>query len=270
MTGRGSCVARGRPHVGPQPPPSVSGAYPEARPLLVRFLIAGRNGDARRARPCAGRTWGPGFNLFAPLHGGSARWLAGRHLRHASGPAEHRRSNAVATDCWRDRPGWRAVVGGLLAVQRVSYVAALGGVMADAPRLAAPRPVPARERRDRHPGDVLHRDRLLVVGQHVRRGARQDPKARVQTRQHRAQAAVPQRDHDPKLQAVLRPPPTPSRRAAHLPASPDIRRRMSGGTRSPPGRGALPQFPSSTSERSTPSTPLAAIIGVAGGSQIDP
>jgi len=122
-------------------------------------------------------------------------------------------------------------------------------------RASRPPPSSCRERRDRHPGDVLHRDRLLVVGQHVRRRSRQDPKARVQTRQHRAQAAVPQRDHDPKLQAVLRPPPTPSRRAAHFPASPDIRRRMSGGTRSPPGRGGLPQFPSSPSERSTPSTP---------------
>src|SRR5947207_791555 len=57
------------------------------------------------------------------------------------------------------------------------------------------------------------------------------------------------------LIAVLRPPPTPSRLAAHFPGSPVIGRVAPVVFRSPPGRGGPPQFPSPPSERSAPSTP---------------
>ena len=47
-------------------------------------------------------------------------------------------------------------------------------------------------------------------------------------------------------QAVLRPPPTPTRHDTHFPAQTGYRTRRSGGTRRPPGRGGPPQFPSLT------------------------
>ena len=54
---------------------------------------------------------------------------------------------------------------------------------------------------------------------------------------------------------VLRPPPTPSRPAAHFPARTGYRAPRSGAVPQSPGRGRPPQFPPPPSERSTPSTP---------------
>src|SRR6266540_843104 len=60
----------------------------------------------------------------------------------------------------------------------------------------------------------------------------------------------------PRAQAVLRPPPTPTRHATHFPGSPVIGRVAPTATfRRPPGRGGPPQFPPPPSERSTPHTP---------------
>ena len=57
-------------------------------------------------------------------------------------------------------------------------------------------------------------------------------------------------------QAVLRPPPTPTRPAIHFPGSPVIRTPRSGDKiRRSPGRGGPPQFPSPPSMRSAPHTP---------------
>lgn len=60
----------------------------------------------------------------------------------------------------------------------------------------------------------------------------------------------------PSAQAVIRPPPTPSRPAVHFPGSAGYRTPRSDSTnRRPSGRGGSPQFPPPPSERSTPSTP---------------
>src|SRR5438128_3139387 len=60
----------------------------------------------------------------------------------------------------------------------------------------------------------------------------------------------------PSAQAVLRPPPTPSRLATHFPGSPVIGRDAPTAIfRRPPGRGGPPQFPPPPSERSAPHTP---------------
>jgi hypothetical protein len=57
-------------------------------------------------------------------------------------------------------------------------------------------------------------------------------------------------------QPVLRPPPTPTRPAAHFPVSSGYRaRRSDSDLRRLPGRGGPPQFPPSPSERSAPHTP---------------
>lgn len=51
---------------------------------------------------------------------------------------------------------------------------------------------------DRHPGDVLDRDGLLVVGQHVGRGPAEAPQRDIERSKHAGCGPVPQRQDDPE------------------------------------------------------------------------
>jgi len=51
---------------------------------------------------------------------------------------------------------------------------------------------------DRDPGDVLDRDGLLVVGQHIGRHPTQPPERHVQGREHRGHRLVTDREHHPE------------------------------------------------------------------------
>jgi hypothetical protein len=68
------------------------------------------------------------------------------------------------------------------------------------------------------PGDVLHGDGLLVIGQRIRRRPSQPTQRRIHTRQQRRQSTIPGRDHHPKPRPGQ--PQTEQQRRPRLPARP--------------------------------------------------
>ena len=67
-----------------------------------------------------------------------------------------------------------------------------------------------------NPGDVGGRDSFLVVGQHIGRGALQDPEGAIQRGEHARRHPIAQRDHDPETgtrPATRRTTPSSSRRS---------------------------------------------------------
>ena len=102
---------------------------------------------------------------------------------------------------------------------------------------------------DRDPGDMIDRDRLLVVGQPVRRRPTEGAHRPVQTADHRRQGPVPRRDHDPEPR-----PRQPRAEQVRRPA-----RRSS-------GPGPSPTAPTCPARRSTADTPA----GVPAGSSPSP